>query len=96
MSDDLAEFPAASDVAAWWDVSGSMTARGVVEITSRISRDEEDKASLWRKKKKWSATRSSGRWLTGDRGALAAALRREKAHDGMRCEMAGVHRPGYI
>jgi hypothetical protein len=28
---------------------------------------------------KWPASRNSGRWLTGDRGALAAALRREIA-----------------
>jgi hypothetical protein len=60
VSDDLAEFAAASDVPAWWKVSGSMAVRGVVEITSRISRDEEDEANLWRKKKKWPAMRSSG------------------------------------
>jgi hypothetical protein len=52
VSDDLAEFLAASDAAAWWDDSGSMAARGVVEIMSRISREEEDEASLWRKKGK--------------------------------------------
>jgi hypothetical protein len=73
-----------------------MAARGVAEITSRISRDEEDEASLWRKKKRWPASRNSRRWLTGDRGALIAAMRREKVHDGMRCEMAGGDRPGYI
>jgi hypothetical protein len=47
MSNDLAEFSAASDAAARWDDSGSMAASGVAEITSRISREEEDKASLW-------------------------------------------------
>jgi hypothetical protein len=73
-----------------------MAARGVVEMTSRISRDEEDEASLWRKKVKWPASRNFGQWLTGDRGALAAALRRENAWGGMRCEMAGGDRPGYI
>jgi hypothetical protein len=46
VSDDFAEFVVASDVAAWWEASGSMAARGVVEITSRISRDEDDEASL--------------------------------------------------
>jgi hypothetical protein len=50
--DDFVEFSAASDVAAQWDDSGSMAARGVGEIMSRISREEEDKASLWRKKGK--------------------------------------------
>jgi hypothetical protein len=50
VSDNLAEFPVALDVSAWCDVSGSMAERGVVEMTSRISRDEEDEASLWRKK----------------------------------------------
>jgi hypothetical protein len=73
-----------------------MVARGVAEITSRISRDEEDEASLWQKKKRWPASRSSRRWLTGDRGALAAALKRENVRNGMRCEMAGGDRPGYI
>jgi hypothetical protein len=52
VSEDLAEFLAASDAAAWWDDSGSMAARGVAEIMSRISREEEDEASLWRKKGK--------------------------------------------
>jgi hypothetical protein len=56
-----------------------MAARGVSEIMSRISRDEEDEASLCQKKKKWPASRDSGRWLTGDRRALTAALRRENA-----------------
>jgi hypothetical protein len=96
VSDDLAEFPAASDVAAWWDVSGSMAARGVAEMTSRTSRDEEDEASLCRKQVKWPASRNSEQWLTGDRGALTVALRRENAQGGMRCEMAGGDRPGYI
>jgi hypothetical protein len=50
VSDDLVEYPAASDVVAWWDVSGSMVARGVAEMMARI-KDEEDEASLWRKKK---------------------------------------------
>jgi hypothetical protein len=52
---DPVEFPVASDVAPWYDVSGSMAARGVADITSRISRDEDDEASLWRK-------RRSSRW----------------------------------
>jgi hypothetical protein len=51
VSVDLVELPAASDVAAWYDgVSGSMAARGVADMMSRISRDEDDEASLWRKK----------------------------------------------
>jgi hypothetical protein len=50
VSDDLAKFSAASDVAAWLDDSVSMAARGVAEMTSRISKEEEDEASLWRKK----------------------------------------------
>jgi hypothetical protein len=50
VSVDLAEFPVASDVTAWYDdVSGSMAARGVVDMTSIISRDKDDEASLWRK-----------------------------------------------
>jgi hypothetical protein len=48
VSVDLAEFPVTSDVAAWCDeVSGSMAARGVADITSKISSDEDDEASLW-------------------------------------------------
>jgi hypothetical protein len=74
-----------------------MAARGVVEMTSRISRDEEDEASLWQKKvKRPPASRDSGRWLTGDRRALAAALRRENAGGEMKCGMAWGDRPGYI
>jgi hypothetical protein len=30
-----------------------MAARGVAEIMSRISREEEDKASLWQKSGRW-------------------------------------------
>jgi hypothetical protein len=53
-----------------------MAARGVAEMTSKISsEEEEDDASLWRE-------RTTGgeeilRRLVGDRGALAEALRRE-------------------
>jgi hypothetical protein len=51
VSDDRAEPSAASDFEAWRGDSGSMAARGVAEITSKIlSEDEEDDASLWRKK----------------------------------------------
>jgi hypothetical protein len=50
VSDDLAEFSAASDAVDWGGDSGSMAARGVVEIMSRISKEEEEEeASLWRK-----------------------------------------------
>jgi hypothetical protein len=52
MSVDPAELSVASDVVAWYDVSGSMAARGVADIMSRISKDEEDEASLWRKNSK--------------------------------------------
>jgi hypothetical protein len=48
VSDDLAEFQVTSDVAAWCDVSGSMAARGVADITSKISSDEDEEANLWR------------------------------------------------
>jgi hypothetical protein len=48
VSDDLAEFSAASNTAARWDDSGSMAARGVVEIMSRISREEEDELLRWK------------------------------------------------
>jgi hypothetical protein len=49
--DDRAEPSAASDLEAWRGDSGSMAASGVVVITSKISsEDEEDDASLWRKK----------------------------------------------
>jgi hypothetical protein len=37
-----------------------------------------------------------GRWLVGDRGALAVALRRENVWGRMRCEPAGGERPRYI
>jgi hypothetical protein len=46
--------------------------------------------------RKWLASRDSGRWLTGDRSALAAALRRENAGGGMKCGIAWGDRPGYI
>jgi hypothetical protein len=45
---------------------------------------------------KWSAVKCSERWLVGDRGALAVALRRERARGRMKCESAGGERPGYI
>jgi hypothetical protein len=47
---DPAEFPVALDVVAWRDVFGSMAARGVADMTSRISTDEDDEASLWRRR----------------------------------------------
>jgi hypothetical protein len=50
VSVDPAKLLAALDVAAWYNISGSMAARGVADIMSRISKDEEDKASLWQKK----------------------------------------------
>jgi hypothetical protein len=50
VSDDRAELSVASDFEAWRGDSGSMAARGVAEMTSKIlSEDEEDDASLWRK-----------------------------------------------
>jgi hypothetical protein len=55
-----------------------MAARGVAEMTSKISSEEEDNdASLWREK----ATGGEEilRRLVGDRGALVEALRRESA-----------------
>jgi hypothetical protein len=54
-----------------------MAASGVVLMTSKTSsEDEEDDASLWRKRYR---RRVSPRWLVGDDEALVAALRREKA-----------------
>jgi hypothetical protein len=51
VSDDRAELSAASDFEAWRGDSGSIAARDVAEMTSNISsEDEEDDASLWRKK----------------------------------------------
>jgi hypothetical protein len=58
-----------------------MEARGVAEMTSKISsEEEEDNASLWQKK----ATGGEEilRWLIGDDGALVEALRRERARGG--------------
>jgi hypothetical protein len=49
MSIDPAEFPEASDVAAWYDVSGSMAARGVADMMSRISKMKKMKPSCGRK-----------------------------------------------
>jgi hypothetical protein len=55
-----------------------MAARGVAEMTSKISKEEEeDEASLWREKSP--AAKNSGRRLVEDRGALVEALRRENA-----------------
>jgi hypothetical protein len=45
---------------------------------------------------KWPASRDSGRWLTRDRGALTAALRRDNAVGEMMCEMVWGDRTGYI
>jgi hypothetical protein len=64
VSVDLAEFPVTSDIAAWCDeVSGSMAARGVADITSKISIDEDDEASLWRENRD-AGVEYFGRWLT--------------------------------
>jgi hypothetical protein len=50
VSDDRAELSAASDFEAWRGDSGSIAARGVAEMTSKISSEnKEDDASLWRK-----------------------------------------------
>jgi hypothetical protein len=95
VSVDPAELSAASDVAAWYNVSGSMAARGVADITSRISKDKEDEASLWQKNSKTAGEvfRPVARRRLR---SLAAALRRENVEDGMRSEMARGDRPGYI
>jgi hypothetical protein len=48
--EDRVEPSVASDLEAWRDDSGSMVARGVAVMTSKISsEDEKDDASLWRK-----------------------------------------------
>jgi hypothetical protein len=48
VSDDIAELSAASDFVAWRGDSGSMAARGVAEMISKTSKEEEeDEASLW-------------------------------------------------
>jgi hypothetical protein len=72
-----------------------MVARGVAEMMSRISRDEDDEASLWRKNRGTDVDvfRLVARQICG---ALAAVLRRENVRDGMRSEMARADRPGYI
>jgi hypothetical protein len=55
-----------------------MAARGVAEMTSKISsEDEEDDASLWRKKA--TGGEKVPRWLVGDDEALVGTLRRESA-----------------
>jgi hypothetical protein len=95
MSVDPAEFPEASDVAAWYDVSGSMAARGVEDMTSRISKTKKTKPACGGKNRRPSVW-YSGRWLAEDRRALTAALRRVKVKNGMRGEMARGDRPGYI
>jgi hypothetical protein len=76
---DLAKFPVASDVAAWYDdVSGSMAARGVADMMSRISRDKDDEANLWQKNRGAGVEvfRPVARPIYR---ALTAALRRENA-----------------
>jgi hypothetical protein len=51
VSDDRTEPSVASDFEAWRGDSGSMAARGMAEMTSNISKeDEEDDASLWQEK----------------------------------------------
>jgi hypothetical protein len=62
---DLVEFLVASDVMAWCDeVSGSMAARGVADMMSKILSDEDDEASLWRENQD-AGVEYSGRWLAG-------------------------------
>jgi hypothetical protein len=41
-----------------------MAARGVADITSKISTDEDDEANLWRENQD-AGIEYSGRWLTG-------------------------------
>jgi hypothetical protein len=64
-------------------------------MMSRISRDEDDEASLWQKNRGTGVDvfRLVARQICG---ALVAALRRENARDGMRSKMARADRPGYI
>jgi hypothetical protein len=51
VSNDRAELLTTSDFEAWRRNSGSIAARGVAEMTSKISsEDEEYDASLWQKK----------------------------------------------
>jgi hypothetical protein len=57
---------------------------------------QRGRSQLVAEKVKWLASRNSRWWLIGDHEALAVALRRENAWDGMRCETAGGDRPGYI
>jgi hypothetical protein len=52
-----------------------MAARGVVEMISKTSK-EEDEASL---RQKVTGDKEIPRWLVGDHRALVEALRREKA-----------------
>jgi hypothetical protein len=95
VSDDRAELFAASDLEAWCGNSGSMAARGVAEMTSRISsEEEEDDASLWREKV--TGGEEILRWLTGDDGGLAEVPRRENVRGMNEVRMAGGERPGYI
>jgi predicted transcriptional regulator len=55
-----------------------MAARGVADIISKISsEEEEDDASLWRKK--FTSGEEISRRLVRDHRALVEALRREKA-----------------
>jgi hypothetical protein len=42
VSDDAAELSAASDFAAWRGDSGSMATRGMAEIISKTSKEEEE------------------------------------------------------
>jgi hypothetical protein len=72
MSIDPAKLSEASDVVAWYDVSRSMADRGVADMTSIISKDEEDKASLWRKKSK----------TAGEVFRLVARRRSQSSHSG--------------
>jgi hypothetical protein len=65
VSVNLAKFPETLDIAAWCDeVSGSMAVRGVADITSKISIDEDDEASLWRENQD-AGVEYSGQWLAG-------------------------------
>jgi hypothetical protein len=72
-----------------------MAARGVANMTSRISRDEDDEASLWQKSR---GTGVEVFWPVAHRiyRALIAALRRESARGEMMCEMAWADWSGYI
>jgi hypothetical protein len=70
--DDIAELSAASDFVACRGNSGSMAVRGMAEIISKTSKEEEeDEASLWQESHRRRGDPAVARWRSRSSGGGA-------------------------